>query len=89
MYTLKQRDQPTVQHYNQQEARGSKMRRLNRETNSKLSTLRLLASQIRRNSIPGCYTMTNEDQLHQETNILPIKEHSKLLPVQYSRKCFN
>ena len=38
-------------------------------------------------AITGCHVMASEDHLHQETNILPIKEHTVLLAAQYALKC--
>lgn len=37
--------------------------------------------------ITGCHKMSNVDHLHQETKVLPIKDHSKMLAVQYALKC--
>lgn len=33
--------------------------------------------------------MASEDYLHQETKMLPIKEHITMLKAQYTLKCFN
>lgn len=34
--------------------------------------------------ITGCHLMASEDHLHQETQILPVKPHSKMLASQYA-----
>ena len=39
--------------------------------------------------ITGCLQMTPIDHLHQETMILPIRQHSKLLTDQYLAQCRN
>ena len=38
-------------------------------------------------TITGCLKLTNIDHLHQETTMLPIKEHSDLLAAQYLAGC--
>ena len=37
--------------------------------------------------ITGCHKMTHTEDLHRETNILPIKPHNALLSSQYSLTC--
>ena len=38
-------------------------------------------------SITGCHLMTNSDDLHRETSILPVKQHNDLLTMQYLLSC--
>ena len=37
--------------------------------------------------ITGCHVMSNQDHLHRETNIIPIKEHNAMLSKQYTLTC--
>ena len=37
----------------------------------------------------GCYNMTNIDDLHNESRVLPIKEHTNMLAQQYAVTCYN
>ena len=37
--------------------------------------------------ITGCHKMSHKDHLHQETNILRVKEHTVMLAAQYAYKC--
>ena len=38
-------------------------------------------------TITGCHVMSNQDHLHRETNIIPIKEHYAMLSKQYILSC--
>ena len=38
-------------------------------------------------TIKGCHVMSNQDHLHRETNIIPIKEHNAKLSKQYTLTC--
>lgn len=38
-------------------------------------------------TVTGCHSIANEDHLHSETNILPIKPHTHIIAMQYSYKC--
>ena len=38
-------------------------------------------------TITGCHKLTHEDHLHQETNILRIKDHTVMIAAQYTLKC--
>ena len=37
----------------------------------------------------GCLAMTGVDHLHQETKVLPLREHSTLITKQFTAACFN
>lgn len=38
-------------------------------------------------TVTGCYAITQEEHLHEETDILPIKPHTEMLAQQYTFKC--